>query len=52
MTVRVNKQFENVNDGIRNMLWVATHDYNEFCSNENMQQEFAEGWVKRRSKIH
>lgn len=45
MTVRVNKQFENVNDGIQNMLAAATHDYNEFCSNENMQEEFAEGWV-------
>tara|TARA_B100001059_G_scaffold194591_1_gene198792 strand:- start:544 stop:888 length:345 start_codon:yes stop_codon:yes gene_type:complete len=45
MTVRVNKQFENVNDGIQNMIAAATHDYNEFCSNENMQQEFTEGWV-------
>ena len=45
MTVRVNTQFENVNDGIQNMIAAATHDYNEFCSNENMQQEFTEGWV-------
>ena len=45
MTVRVNKQFDSVNDGIQNMLAAATHDYNEFCSNENMQQEFTEGWV-------
>jgi len=45
MTVRVNKQFDSVNDGIQNMLAAATHDYNEFCSNENMQEEFAEGWV-------
>tara|TARA_Y100001937_G_C7079336_1_gene312137 strand:- start:831 stop:1175 length:345 start_codon:yes stop_codon:yes gene_type:complete len=45
MTVWVSKQFENINDGIQNMLAAATHDYNEFCSNENMQQEFAKGWV-------
>ena len=45
MTVRVNKQFDSVSDGIQNMIAAATHDYNEFCSNENMQQEFTEGWV-------
>ena len=45
MTISVSKQFDNVSDGIQNMLAAAAHDYNEFCSNENMQEEFAEGWV-------
>ena len=45
MTISVSKQFDNVSDGIQNMLAAATHDYNKFCNNENMQQEFADGWV-------
>ena len=45
MTVSVKKQFDNVSDGIQNMIAAATHDYNKFCSNKNMQKDFAEGWV-------
>ncbi len=45
MTVSVKKQFDNVKDGIANMIAAATHDYNKFCSNENMQKDFAEGWA-------
>ena len=36
MTVSVKKQFDNVSDGIQNMIAAATHDYNKFCSNKNM----------------
>ena len=39
MTVSVKKQFDNVSDGIQNMIAAATHDYNKFCSNKNMQKE-------------
>ena len=47
MTIRVNKTFEKVSDGIANMLAAAEADYKtmSFGKNERMVNEFCEGWV-------
>ena len=45
MTVSVKKQFDNVSDGIQNMIAAATHDYTKSNFSERMNKEFTEGWV-------
>ena len=45
MTVSVKKQFDNVKDGIANMIAAATHDYTKSNFSERMNKEFTEGWV-------
>ena len=45
MTVSVKKQFDNVSDGIQNMIAAATHDYTKCNFNESMNKNFTEGWV-------
>ena len=45
MTILVNKKFDNVDDGIQNMLSAANHDYTKFLDNKEMHKEFVEGWV-------
>ena len=45
MTVSVKKQFDNVSDGIQNMIAAATHDYTKCNFNESMNKTFTEGWV-------
>jgi len=39
------KPSENIKDGIAKLIAASIEDYNEFCDNKNMQEEFAEGWV-------
>ena len=45
MSVSIKKQFHTVELAIANMIAAANYDYNKFLDNENMQKEFAEGWV-------
>ena len=45
MTIAINKKFDNVDDGIQNMLSAANHDYTKFLDNEEMHKEFVGGWV-------
>ena len=45
MTIAINKKFDNVDDGIQNMLSAANHDYTKFLDNKEMHKEFVEGWV-------
>ena len=45
MKVSVKKQFDNVSDGIQNMIAAATHDYTKSNFSERMNKEFTEGWV-------
>ena len=45
MTVSVNKKFDNVSDGVQNMIAAATHDYTKSNFSERMNKEFTEGWV-------
>ena len=39
MTVSVNKKFDNVSDGVQNMIAAATHDYTKSNFNENMNKK-------------
>ena len=59
MATKVMKQFDNIEDGIQNMIDAAIHDYGQWMkpdtqdTNRNevrakMNQEFAEGWVIKR----
>ena len=43
MTVSVNKKFDNVSDGVQNMIAAATHDYTKSNFSERMNKEFTEG---------
>ena len=50
---KIMKQFDNIEDGIQNMIAAATHDYQGWMKPETevrtkMNQEFAEGWVIKR----
>jgi len=50
MTINVKKTFDNVDDGIANMLAAAEADYKtmSFGKNERMFKEFCEGWVVKK----
>ena len=39
------KPSKNIKDGIRNLINASIEDYNEFCDNKNMQNEFANSWT-------
>ena len=56
---KIMKQFDNIEDGIQNMIDAAIHDYGQWMKpdtqdanrNEvrvNMNKDFAEGWVIKR----
>lgn len=56
---KIMKQFDNIEDGIQNMIAAAIHDYGQWMKpdtqdenrNEirvNMNKDFAEGWVIKR----
>ena len=45
MTVPVNKKFDNVDDGIANMIAAANKDYMNFPVNDTMKAEFVDEWV-------
>ena len=53
MTVSVKKKFDNIDDGIANMIAAAIYDYNN-CSRgeafEEMKKEFADGFVVKTGK--
>ena len=47
---KIMKQFDNIEDGIQNMIAAATHDYQGWMKPEtevrvNMNKKFVEGWV-------
>ena len=47
---KIMKQFDNIEDGIQNMIAAATHDYQEWMKPDTevrvkMNKEFEEGWV-------
>ena len=53
MTIKIMKQFDNIEDGIQNMIAAAIHDYQGWMKPETevrtkMNKEFAEGWVIKR----
>ena len=50
MTIQIQKQFDNLEDGIQNMIDAAIHDYGQWMPADTevrikMNKEFAEGWV-------
>ena len=50
MTIRVMKQFDNIEDGIQNMIAAAIHDYGQWMKPDTevrakMNKEFAENFV-------
>ena len=45
MTVPVNKKFDNIDDGIANMIAAANADYMNFTVSETMKAEFVKEWV-------
>ena len=50
MTIQIQKNFDNLEDGIQNMIDAAIHDYGQWMKPDNevrakMNKEFAEGWV-------
>jgi len=48
MTVSVKKKFDNIDDGIANMIAAAIYDYNNWSrseASEEMKKEFADGFV-------
>ena len=50
MTTQIQKQFDNLEDGIQNMIDAAIHDYGQWMPADTevrikMNKEFAEGWV-------
>ena len=50
MTIQIQKQFDNLEDGIQNMINAAIHDYGQWMQPDTetrikMNKEFAEGWV-------
>ena len=53
MTVSVKKKFDNIDDGIANMIAAAIYDYNNWSRNEaseEMKKEFADGFVVKKGK--
>ena len=52
---KIMKQFDNIEDGIQNMIAAAIHDYQGWMKPETevrakMNKEFAEGWVIKRGR--
>lgn len=50
MTIQIQKNFDNLEDGIQNMIDAAIHDYGQWMKPDTevrakMNKEFAEGWV-------
>ena len=50
MTIQIQKQFDNLEDGIKNMIDAAIYDYGQWMQADTetrikMNKEFAEGWV-------
>ena len=50
---KIMKQFDNIEDGIQNMIAAANHDYQGWMKPEtevrvNMNKKFVEGWVIKR----
>ena len=50
MTIQIQKQFDNLEDGIQNMIDAAIYDYGQWMQPDTetrikMNKEFAEGWV-------
>ena len=50
MTVKIEKTFDNVDDGIANMIAAANHDYGKMNFNERMNDEFVNGWTIKKGK--
>ena len=53
MTVSVKKKFDNIDDGIANMIAAAIYDYNNWSrseASEEMKKEFADGFVVKNGK--
>ena len=53
MTIQIQKNFDNLEDGIQNMIDAAIHDYGQWMPADTevrikMNKEFAEGWVIKR----
>ena len=49
--IDIKKTFDNVDDGIANMIAAANYDYKGMNFNEKMYDEFANGWeIKKGSK--
>ena len=54
MTVSVKKKFDNIDDGIANMIAAAIYDYNNWSRNEaseEMKKEFADGFVVKKEDV-
>jgi len=53
MTIKIMKQFDNIEEGVQNMIAAAIYDYGQWMKPETevrvkMNEEFAEGWVIKR----
>ena len=49
--IAIKKKFDNIDDGIANMIAAANYDYNSFMpENKEMCDDFANGWVVKRGK--
>jgi len=49
--VMVNKKFDNIDDGIANMIAAANYDYDNFNVSDDMKADFKKGWeIKKGSK--
>jgi hypothetical protein len=48
MTIPVNKKFDNIDDGIKNMIAAANADYEKMSFNSDMNREFVTGWVVKK----
>lgn len=38
------KPAKSLDEGIQNLIEASNEDYNRFCDNESMQQEFSQSW--------
>ena len=49
--IAIKKKFDNIDDGIANMIAAANYDYNSFMpENKEMCDDFANGWVVKKGK--
>ena len=48
--IEIKKTFDNVDDGIANMIAAANFDYKGMNFNENMYNEFVNGWTIKKGK--
>jgi len=49
--IPIKKKFDNIDDGIANMIAAANYDYNSFMpENKEMCDDFANGWVVKKGK--